>query len=135
MANWYGAARSNYVKVKDIEALKKTLEPWPISVCEENGRVCLLSEEEVCGGWPDIGYDGNEIEVLFSFENYVCPHLVEGEILVTKEAGAEKLRYITGRAVAYNCDGDSVVVDLDDIYSVAAEKFDVEFSSITKASY
>ncbi len=38
MGNWCGSARSNYVKVKDIEGLKESLEPFDIVINEDGGK-------------------------------------------------------------------------------------------------
>lgn len=142
MANWYGAARSNYVLIKDLKALQEALDPWPIGIykkhkddSDNNVLVCFLSEDQDSGGWPFTAWDEDDNEVEFDAAELIAPHLVEGQVLVMMEAGAEKLRYVTGHAIAINHEGKYVTVNLDDIYAKAAETFGVDGASITSCSY
>lgn len=139
MANWYGAARSNYVMVKDLLAFREAMAPWPIRVSVADGLTniaCLLSEEPDSGGWPSSRYDAEtDTDVDFDFAALVCPHLVEGQVLVVMEAGAEKLRYLTGWAAAYDHTGRHVGVDLTNIYEAAATAFGVPRAQISACAY
>ncbi len=134
MANWYGTARSNYFRVKD----KQKFTEWATSIDglelieDEEGRVGLGCNHDYSGGWPDLVYnqdtdDYEEIDVVKS----VAAHLQEGSVAVFMEVGAEKMRYVTGWAVAVNHKGDTARVSLDDIYKQAAELGD----EVTKAEY
>lgn len=137
MANWHGAARSNYVHYKDLDGLKKSLEPFGIDIHESSwGQgACLLVNNSSNGGWP--GYyedaDGNEHEFLF--EEHVCPFMQDDQILITMMSGHEKLRYITGAATAYNAKGEHIQLDLAGIYKIAAARFKVKQASISSCSY
>lgn len=138
MANWYGAARSNYVLIKNLGALVDALDPWPIGIhkkhaddSENSVLVCFLSEEQDSGGWPSLDFNDNE----FDPKTCICPHMEPGQVLVMMEIGHEKLRVLTGHAVAYNHEGKFVTVNLNDIYEKAAEAFGVECGSITPATY
>ena len=51
------------------------------------------------------------------------------------EIGAEKLRYLTGIAIAVNHKGRAAVVSLDDVYRKAARTFRVQENKITRAAY
>jgi hypothetical protein len=137
MANWYGAARSNYVKIKDINGLKKALEPFNINVNEDKGDgfVCFLCGDSSDGAWPSYSEDdeGNELE--FSFAKYVVPYMAPDQVLITMEAGAEKLRYITGYAEAYHSDGRMVGLSLCDIYALARNEFSMSQGDISYAEY
>lgn len=136
MSNWYGTARSNYVRVKDMGSFLKALEPWPIKTqADLEGRVALFSEDGDSGGWPSVSttYDGDDIE--FDAVQILAPHLADGEVIVMMEAGAEKERYVTGCAFAFDNTGQSVQLLLTDIYKLAAEKLGVPVSSITAAEY
>ena len=144
MSNWNGAARSNYVRIKDMDGLKNALSPFPIRVYQNNdGLVCFLSEEEDTGSWPSFALvevdheDGwpSEDEIEFDPTVQICPFMEDDQILVMMEAGAEKLRYVSGHASAFNAKGDSCGVSLNDIYEKAAEKFSVPVGKITDASY
>lgn len=51
MADWYGTTRTNYVRVTDIEAVKKEFAPFAVAIRDDkDGRICLISEEENGGG-------------------------------------------------------------------------------------
>jgi hypothetical protein len=146
MANWYGAARSNYVRIKDMEGLKKALEPFQVVICRKSDEcpelVCFLSTESDSGGWPgsvwvtkEVNGESIEDEIEFDPSSHICPFMEEDQILVTMEAGAEKLRYISGQAAAWNANGDCCVISLDDIYKRAAERFHRNQKDITCASH
>lgn len=151
MANWYGTARTNYFRVRDVDAFKATLalvHP-DIKVVDGDppsnpaGSVALI--ETLGEGWPspcdsyvddgdgacdDCGTPGehpDEYDIL----DLIAEHLVEGDVAVTIVAGAERTRYVTGRAVAINSAGDRRVVSLDDIYPLAAQLG----TTVTAAAY
>lgn len=137
MANWYGAARSNYVQISDMEGLKASLKPFPISIEEKGGLFCLLSEDPDSGGWPSSAYLDDDYENEFSFEEHVMPYVKEGEVLIVMEAGHEKMRYITGYAEAYirkPTGIESVSISLADIYALAKNTFGIT-APISKAEY
>jgi len=69
------------------------------------------------------------------FLNELSQHLAKDEVAVLLTAGAEKLRYITGEALAVNYEGKVVDLSLLDIYQKAARAFRVPLSSITHAEY
>ncbi len=133
MANWYGHARSNYFRVKDREQFDQ----WAKSVGnlevieDAEGRVGLLSDDEY-GGWRHYKHDEeNEEEHEIDLFHEVAAHLQEGSVAVFMEVGAEKLRYLTGHAVAVNSRGETVEVSLGDIYHLA-KPFG---SEVTEAEY
>jgi hypothetical protein len=137
MANWYGAARSNYIKIKDINGLEEALEPFDINISKDRDGefVCLLSGDSSDGAWPSYSEDdeGNELE--FNFITHVVPYMAPDQVLIVMEAGAEKLRYITGYAEAYHSDGRMVGLSLHDIYALAEKEFGVAHSYISPAEY
>lgn len=160
MANWYGSARSNYVRIADMGGLKRALKPFPgIEIVAEwpgpevtgdttGGKHALLvGEGSEDGGWPSFGLmevedeEGSvyEEEVEFSFIEFVMPYVEVGEVLVIMACGAEKLRYLTGFAEAYQRLADGTIrdctVSIDDIYAKAAEAFGVGKEAISAARY
>lgn len=123
MANWYGMARSNYFRVKDDKAFKewaKSIDGLQV-ITDDKGRYGLVSEDD-CGGWPlhDIDDETDE-EIEFDIPGDVAKHLQEGEVAVFMEIGAEKLRYLTGLAVAINCKSERETVSIKDIYGIAED--------------
>jgi hypothetical protein len=123
MANWTGAFRSNYFKVKDLEKFKEfvsaLLSEDDISVLEnadhpgEVGLGCYSStpsclDDEKTGEAPD-------------FYDELAKHLEPGSIAVFQEAGHEKLRYVSGWSTAVSSEGTIAKVSLDDIYEELAQ--------------
>ena len=51
------------------------------------------------------------------------------------EIGAEKLRYLTGVAIAVNHKGRIIELTLDDIYRKSSRAFRIAESEITQATY
>jgi hypothetical protein len=141
MADWYGTARSNYVKVADKEGLNKALEPFEMDVHHnmEDDTVAFFGIDQY-GGWPgwcDVYNEEKDQydEVEFDPETHIVPYLADGEVLIMMECGAEKLRYITGHASAFTKGKPSVYLSLGDIYKKAAEAFGVEAGTISIAEY
>jgi len=139
MSNWYGTARSNTFTVVDMDGLKQALSPFAdIEIRERAGKVCLLVTDGDYGGWPSCVFTENEEEHEFDPAVCVMPYVKEGEVVVFMEAGAEKLRYITGNAQAFirkDSTVTSVSISLDDIYHMAAEKFGLDVGQINVAEY
>lgn len=137
MANYDAWARTNYVKVSDLEGLKSALEPFQLTLIEssEEGYYCLLCEYE--GGWGEVIYNDEGEDVTFDFLEHVMPYVEVGQVLVFQEVGYEKLRYLTGYSCALirRADNsvDSISINLVDIYDLAKEKFGVEH--VTSATY
>jgi len=130
MANYYGAARSNYFKVKDVDALKEDLKGTEIMVDTRDGLVCLLCNDE--GGWPSWKLDSENFdEEEFVLTDVLASHLEGTHVAIIMEAGAEKLRYLTGYAQAVNAKGEVKTVSLDDIYDMAKSLG----NHITRAEY
>ena len=139
MAQWIGVARSNYVKIADVDGLVKALEPFEIEVMGGDANVgkvmFTVSQESDDGGWPTYACAEDGTEIKFDPAIHICPFMEEGQILVMQEVGWEKLRYVTGHAVAYNKAGASTSVNIDDIYAKAAAFFEVKEDDITLAQY
>ena len=53
MANYYSSARTNYVNVTDLEALKESVKGFPVTVSSQNldnpNKIFFLSNHET--GW------------------------------------------------------------------------------------
>jgi hypothetical protein len=127
MANWIGSARTNYFRVKDVEAFKTWAAAASLVVFERDGRHGVHSEDEY-GGWPEIVFDdvSTDAHRAFDIAHELAQHVADGEIVVCVEAGAEKLRYITGKAIAFRASTDgpeTIAITLDDIYDLAAQKW------------
>jgi len=140
MANYYGSARSNYFKVTDIEKFREAVEKFDVSIVsrddnkdskdlDSDTEIALLSNDE--GGWN--WYDSDEDDYVYAVD-VIAPFLATGYVCILMEAGAEKLRYISGSALAFNNKRVEVGISLSDIYKLAEEKFEVG-AIITEATY
>ena len=123
MANWYGHARSNYVKIKDIFGLLDAIEPFALGIYQgDNGDVGFITNDEY-GGWPSSTELENGEELWFDPGVHIVPFLVDGEVLIMMQVGSEKLRYLTGSASAYHSDGRVIDVTIDQIYEKVRTEF------------
>ena len=122
MANYYSSARTNYFRVKDVDAFNAWAKEY-----EDNYRVEVVDKEDTFG----FLFDG-ESGVLnsrhvngdyepFDFMDELSVHLADDEVAILHEAGAEKLRYINGFAIAINNKAERRTISLDDIYVHAKE--------------
>ena len=139
MANWYGFARSNYVRVTDIQALTDlvNLKCGGVEIVTKTDQAtgdtlyAFLANGTEDGAFPSCYWpeDSDETED-YDFGELVMDFIPLGEILVTQTCGAEKLRYITGSSSAYcwavKKNGkkilESKMLDLDEIYRKASKK-------------
>jgi hypothetical protein len=146
MSNWYGTARSNYFSVKD----RKVFEDWALehnlkvfNKIENGNSTFAIAPNDTSdsGGWPSEIYDEEsedykEFDLVLELSDLIEPEINEVEqIIVLEEIGAEKLRYLTANAVAFNCKGDYINLNLDEIYKQASKKFKVPISEISSATY
>lgn len=135
MGKYYGACRSNYFRVKSVEALRTCLSNAPYEVVESAdapGSVCLLARGFDGGGgylrlkhivWDD---EPGAVEREIYIPALVAEHLVEGEVAVFMQTGAEQpMTYLIGYSVAVHSDGSLVRVDLNEVYERAAAEFGV----------
>lgn len=134
MANWYGSARSNYVRVKNEEAFREWVDTLPgVELIEKEGKFALVvGHDGDTGGWPSFrsSATGEDEEIDLAVE--IAGHLAPQEVFVYCECGAEKLRYLTGWATAVNVSGETLHVSIDDIYSLVEERWSC---TPTTASY
>lgn len=125
MATYYETSRSNYFLVKDIDAFKKELESiksLKITTSEQDGKtyLCLISENENGFAW-DVYDDILGEYVELDWEGIFSRHLQDDSVAIIMGAGAEKLRYIHGYAIAFNNKGETKMIHLTDIYKIAEE--------------
>lgn len=122
---WIGSARSNYFNVKDAKAFEAAMATFDVRIHPKgdgggDARICLVATSDD-GDWPSVDEDCEDID----FAGLVAGHLADGEVAVLQTIGADKLRYLTGHAVAVRADGERVSVSLGDIYDKAFEAFGV----------
>jgi hypothetical protein len=136
MANYYATARSNYFRIKDKAAfmdwcVTRHLDWW--EKASEPGLYALSPYSE--SGWPTYDYnEENDDETEVDLAAELATHLAPSEVAVLMEVGNEKLRYVTGYAVAVNAQGKTVRVHLDDIYDRAAQLM-LDGATLTEVAY
>lgn len=126
MANWYGASRSNYFKVKDTEEFEKFLNQFSgIEFDSEEEGYCILAEE---GYWPSSIYneETSEYDEYYDFFQDLSSHLLEGQVFIIVTSGHEKMRYITGDAYAINSKGQELSININSIYDMVRKAWNVE---------
>lgn len=121
MANYYCSSRTNYFRVKDVAAFRAWAERHGVEVhesAEHPGHFALApSHSTDDGSFPSCD---SEKEEDADFAAELAGHLAADSVAVILEAGAEKLCYITGYAIAINARGQRVEVSLESIYALAA---------------
>ena len=156
MANYEGRCRSNYFRLRDADAVARYRE-----LCERFGLHLLLKEGDApeehaghfgfyCeadgpgeGSYPTVYADEDEEEngeVEADLADELAPLLADGSTCVIVEVGYEKMRYLTGWAVAFTnrCDSaraipDAVLaINLNDIIDRALDRWGGE---VTEATY
>ncbi len=119
MSKYYGADRTNYFKVKDLEKFKEewgtVLGDVTIEESDDGKEVALLFDEY---GLPCQRENGEEIESIIVVD-LIAPHLEDGQVCIIMEAGSHKLCFINGWACCFNNKGDYKDLFLDDIYQYA----------------
>jgi hypothetical protein len=140
MADYVGQSRSNYFRVKDREAFEKWAASCGLQVEEsapDSGLVGIFYDG---GSWPLSEMPADTGDPSFDFEEHDVPSelqdfLQEGEVAILMDAGWEKLRYISGYAVAVTPGKPLAQVCLQDIYDVASKAFDIPKKNITACEY
>jgi hypothetical protein len=135
MANWNGSARSNYVRIKDREMFMNWAQSlYEIEVVEREGAFALLATVEDVG-WPSFrsreGQEDVDDEAI-DLAAEMADHLAPGEVCIFQQVGAEKLRYLSGSALAVNSAGETLQISIDDIYALVRGRWNL---SPTEARY
>ena len=138
MATYTSTARTNYFRVKDVDAFNKWIKQFSgleKIVHETQGTIGVLFDD----GVPNVRWetekdaDGNEqdVDVEIDFMEELGLHLADEEVAVLQEVGNENLRYVSGCAIAVNNKGERRQISIDNIYDLAKELG----GNITKAEY
>ena len=137
MSTYTAVARSNYFNVTDLERLETYLKPFNVRLYSNKETNKYTITDQSSGGFSSV-YDrkGNEIE----WDPMEILHCIpKGEVFITMEVGDENLRYISGYAEAFMLteEGEmkSEVINLSDIYKLAAERFNIPLATISAVEY
>jgi hypothetical protein len=129
MANYYATARSNYFAVKDEKVFREWTSLIGLTILEPTHhdkvadgvpRYGITPGDGDDSGWPTLRYneetdDYDDIDL----PGQLSAHLADDEVAILMEVGNEKLRYVSGSAVAVNNQGKSVLLNLGTIYQKA----------------
>lgn len=126
MPNMLGIARTNYFRVKDIAAFQKAMDKYDVEVFQEpiNGVPHFALFDTFNGGaWPsDVeGMGGKLIPV--DFPRVVSEHLEVDQIAILMGVSYEGTRSVRGHSLAIDHTGETILVELDDIYAKAHAKW------------
>jgi hypothetical protein len=123
MANYEPFVRSNYFQVRDPEAFRSWCQGLGLEVIgNEDPEHGMLFGFIADDGVPCDRYDegaGEYVEIDFYAE--LATHLLDGWIAEVRGIGYEKMRYLDGYTVAVDHAGETIAVNLDDIYKKARE--------------
>jgi len=142
MSNYCATARSNYFAVKDEAAFRQWAGGLQLAILKDSSPPKIddgtprfgitPGDESDWGGWPTVRHDhqtGEDEDI--DIHDELSAHLADEEVAVLMEIGNEKIRYVTGTAIAVNNKGETARVDLDAIYAAATNLG----KTITSAEY
>ena len=128
MANWYGATRTNYFRVKDEERYQQIFsrltgsEPIEDFTNENNGKIW-----HGFGAYCDIYYlkenTTDDIEDISVLLKDISSILTDDSVFVITCVGNEKLRYLTGICNMVFPNGKILRCDLADFAHKSAQEF------------
>lgn len=137
MADYQGKARSNYFLLRDAAARSALADfaaatDMELITTDDNPLRAGLISNSPNGSWPSsITVEESEETIDVEVPAHVSQWLAEGSVAIFMEIGAEKMRYLSGYAVAINSRGEEHAVSLSDIYERAAHLG----SDVTQAAY
>lgn len=132
MADWSGSTRSNYFKVKDLDAFKNMMSNFQAEIItRENTDLVGFYSTRFNGDIPTYFPDEGKEEV--SIVEIIADHLDDNQVCIVQSIGSEKLRYVTGIAYAIHSSGEILQIDINDIYAKAQSEFGGD-ASITEAT-
>jgi hypothetical protein len=120
-----------------LTAAKALIEPTGMKTDShpDNPLLLMVQGEDDSGAFVSSYWDEETNDDLeFDFAD-VAVLMADGQVLVAIEAGAEKLRYISGYAHAWNNKGEMVAIHLSSIYDMAKEAFGIEPAEATYMHY
>jgi hypothetical protein len=135
MANWYGTSRSNYFRVKDPVEFEAWVERTGLTAFPGEVDGYFGVADDTGEGWPT---DPDDEDAGLDFPDQLARYVLPGDVVILMSAGAEKLRYVSGIAIAFRVDEAGVFANyeqvcLDKIYDITAAWPNVGL--ITEAAY
>ena len=133
MANYTALCRSNYVQARDNNALSEFFSSFSeMEILEKDGRLGFICHD----GMPHREDEDGENRVsILALAKELGALMAEDEILVIKEIGSERLRYLIGGAIAIHSSGEFCSLSLCDIYKRASDAFGVDLDRISACAF
>ncbi|ROR76056.1 hypothetical protein SAMN06295974_3796 [Plantibacter flavus] len=146
MSTFEATARTNHFRVRDVAALRAELATYGIHAPNlldhrAHGAALVLDDRDVVTGtialfgdmgWPSL--DEDAVRERFDWDEsisvpdqhqtlveLIASHLEAGQVAIFLEVGHEKMRFLSGSAVAVNASGETRSIELEDIYGLASE--------------
>lgn len=117
--SYMAKTRSNYFHVKDPAAFEQFCHQLELKLIHSGDKLGFVVDS-IEGGIAMISCDEETGEpVDIDFMELLAEHLVEGQVAVVIEIGSDKMRSLTGRALAVNSQCMQRMVDLIQIYDLA----------------
>lgn len=139
MANYYATARSNYFRVNNAIAFqqwcaKRHLDCWMKPYIDNADKYAISPNANTDSGWPYFELDENGDDFEIDIYKELSEHLHPKDIAVLIQVGNEKLRYLTGEAVAVHASGRIDKLHLEEIYERAMENIE-DGVQLTEVAY
>lgn len=126
--NWFGTSRSNFFAVADAAAFTQAMASFDVHPeWNDQGHVALVATTDQ-GDWPQL-YDADEEPIDDGFWSAVAPHLADGAVAVFQTVGGEG-DHMTGYAAAVDKTGEVVEISIDDIFTIAQQRFGIAPSRV-----
>lgn len=125
MANYEAKFRTNKFRVKDNFAFEKFVDELirtdaDIELDREGDQYTLYGYTSIPS---ELYNDEKETYESIDFYGRMRKYLADGEILIVQEVGSEKYCYFTGLAVAMDNTGKEVIINIEDIYTKAMQRW------------
>lgn len=142
MSNYYGVGRTNYVKFTDMETVRRLCDHLGMEIVQkDDNTVCILAADDD-GSFPTLFSDEPELAEFIpdgmvdpTFGEVICRLLDPRYILILKQIGHEKHRYLSGMVEALDHTGQSVSISLLDIDMLIIDRWGSEGKVVTDVSY
>lgn len=135
MADFYATARSNYVKVKDVEKAKESLRDYGNTIHVHSTYPEYIMIEGGCSGFLTLCCDDDGEDQYLLWRDWCLEHLVAGQTLILIYVGNEKLRYLAAGAEVYTWDGRQLEVDLMNILTRGLRDIGVSLDQVALPRY
>ena len=119
MANYYGKGRTNAFRVKDVDAFVAAAAPFGQVHAEADDRVIVLANGEA----GDFTAYDEASDTEMDLRDILADHLRDGEIAILMSVGSQKHQYLLGWAAAVHSSGETIRLQLTDIYREINETF------------